>query len=80
MIIKNVSTKIVNVGAKILMPDDSFKASDAISNAPAVQALKEKGLLEITAEPKKNMKAAEDKKPVEDKKTAEDKKPEGEQK
>lgn len=39
MIIRNTSTKIINIGTKILMPDDTYAAPKAICEAPSVQAL-----------------------------------------
>lgn len=47
MIIRNTSTKIINIGTKILMPDDTYAAPKAICEAPSVQALVKMGQLRI---------------------------------
>lgn len=47
MIIKNIGTKIINIGTTILMPDQSMKASEAICNTPAIQTFVKLKMLEI---------------------------------
>lgn len=47
--IKNISSKIIHIGTTILMPDATMKASEAIAKSPAIKALANRKMLEITA-------------------------------
>lgn len=52
MTIKNIGTKIVNIGTVVLMPDESMTANETICNAPAIKAMEKRGLLSIIKEVK----------------------------
>lgn len=47
--IKNISSKIIHIGTTILMPDATMKTSEAIAKSPAIKALANRKMLEITA-------------------------------
>ena len=50
MVIKNTSAKIINIGTKVLLPGDTYKAPKAICEASSVLALVKTGQLEIIEE------------------------------
>lgn len=50
MVIKNTSAKIINIGTKVLLPGDTYKAPKAICEAGSVLALVKTGQLEIIEE------------------------------
>lgn len=47
MKIKNTGAKIINIGAKILMPDGSMEINEATFKLPAIQAFVSMGLLTV---------------------------------
>ena len=47
MIIKKIGTKIVNIGATVLMPDTEAKFSKEIASAPSIKALEELGFIKM---------------------------------
>ena len=48
MTIKNISQKVINIGTTILMPDNAMKATEAVTETPAIKAMVERGYLAIT--------------------------------
>ena len=50
MVIKNTSAKIINIGTKVLLPGDTYKAPKAICEASSVLALVKTGQREIIEE------------------------------
>ncbi len=50
MTIKNTSQKVINIGTTILMPDKTMEASKAITEAPSIKAMVERGQLAIIDE------------------------------
>ena len=74
MIIKNISSKIINIGTEILMPDKQLPWPRMSPSCPAIKAFAEKGYVVLIEEPAKAAKSAAEKKPEQ----GEDKQPEGE--
>lgn len=74
MIIKNISSKIINIGTEILMPDKQLPVAEDVAELPAIKAFAEKGYVVLIEEPAEATKTAAEKKP----KQGEDKQPEGE--
>lgn len=52
MNIKNVSNRIINIGATILRPDDTMPVTDQVLGTPAIKALIDKGWLSADESPK----------------------------
>lgn len=52
MKLKNIGTKIINVGEKVLMPDAEMEITELQAKAPAIQVLIKHKMLELTAETK----------------------------
>lgn len=50
MIIKNVGSKIINVGHVVLMPDAEMTADEAIKSNPALQAFEKMGFIKFIDE------------------------------
>lgn len=50
MIIKNISSRIINIGTTVLMPDHTMPASEAVCETPAIKAFVKKGWLELVKE------------------------------
>lgn len=50
MTIKNTSQKVINIGTTILMPDKTMEASKALTEAPSIKAMVERGQLAIISE------------------------------
>lgn len=48
MTIKNISQKVINIGTTILMPDKVMEATKAVTEAPAIKAMVERGYLAVT--------------------------------
>ena len=69
MLLKNLSAKVIGVGAKVLMPEgmdgDSMEVTDEIADLPAIKAFEARGLLRIIHEkkPPKPKSASAGKKP-----------------
>ena len=59
MIIRNIGTKIINIGSVVLMPDDEHVFSAFEADTPAIHKLEEMGFLKVDKEPAKKEKAAE---------------------
>ena len=74
MIIKNISSKIINIGTEILMPDKQLPVAEDVAELPAIKAFAEKGYVVLIEEPAKAAKSAAEKMPEQ----GEDKQPEGE--
>lgn len=74
MIIKNISSKIINIGTEILMPDKQLPVADDVAGLPAIKAFVEKGYVVLIEEPAKAAKTAAEKTTE----RGEDKQPEGE--
>lgn len=53
MIIKNIGTKIVNIGTTVLMPDSEATFSSAVASAPSIKALEELGFIKVEGEAEK---------------------------
>lgn len=62
MILRNIGTKIVNVGSVVLMPGDNQSFPKSMVDTPAIHTLCEKGFLKLEeeAEEKKAEKKPED--------------------
>lgn len=43
----NISSKIISIGDKVVMPDDEMTCNKAIAETPAIKAFVKKGLLRI---------------------------------
>ena len=73
MTIKNTSQKVINIGTTILMPDKTMEASKAITEAPSIKAMVERGQLAIIDEKggKDADKAAQEKAEAEERARAE---------
>ena len=73
MTIKNISQKVINIGTTILMPDKTMEASKAITEAPSIKAMVERGQLAIIDEKggKDADKAAQEKAEAEERARAE---------
>lgn len=52
MIIRNIGTKIINIGSTVLMPDAETDVSDTVAAAPAIQTLISMGLIAAEREKK----------------------------
>lgn len=52
MTIMNISQKIINIGASILMPDESMTVSKATADTPAIKAMSARGQLVIKGDSK----------------------------
>lgn len=52
MIIRNIGTKIINIGSTVLMPDAETDVSDTVAAAPAIQTLISMGLIAAVSEKK----------------------------
>ena len=52
MTIKNISTKIINIGTTVLLPDNTMPGNKALCEAPAIKAMVKRGQLSIIEEPK----------------------------
>lgn len=48
MKIRNIGSKIINIGATVLMPDAETEVSKEIAEAPAIRAFADMKLIEIT--------------------------------
>ncbi len=46
-LIKNIGTKIVNVGTRILMPDDTMTCEPEVADVPSIRALCGLGFLKV---------------------------------
>lgn len=53
MIIKNIGSKIINIGTEILMPDSQITVSKDVAALPAIKAFAEKGYIGIVDNEKK---------------------------
>lgn len=73
MTIKNTSQKVINIGTTILMPDKTMEASKALTEAPSIKAMVERGQLAIIDEKggKDADKAAQEKAEAEERARAE---------
>lgn len=60
MIIKNIGTKIINIGTEILVPDKEIEVSRGVAELPAIKAFEEKGYIKVVDNEKK---ASADEKP-----------------
>lgn len=47
MVIKNTSSKIINIGSEVLMPDAAITVDKSIASAPSVQTLSDMGFIKI---------------------------------
>ena len=47
MKLKNVSVKVINIGAKVLMPGAEMEVSAEIAHLPAIRAMVRMGLLTV---------------------------------
>lgn len=47
MIIKNIGSKIINIGSAVLMPDSEIRVSTALSSIPSIQTFVRMGLIKI---------------------------------
>lgn len=52
MKLKNIGTKIIHVGAKVLMPEDTMPITELQANTPAIQVLIKHKKLELIADAK----------------------------
>ena len=52
MIIRNIGTKIVNIGTTVLMPDAETTVSNTVADAPSIQALVNMKLIAVLGEEK----------------------------
>lgn len=52
MKLKNIGTKIIHVGAKVLMPEDTMPITELQANTPAIQVLIKHKKLELIADTK----------------------------
>ena len=52
MLLKNIGTKIINVGAVVLMPGEETKISEKAAKTPSIKALCKRGLLSLEEEAK----------------------------
>lgn len=64
MILKNIGSKIVNVGSVVVMPGSDHPFPKTALDTPAIKALCKLGFLEIVDEPETAEKPAEQEKPV----------------
>ena len=53
MIIKNIGSKIINIGTEILMPDSQITVSKDVAALPAIQAFAVKNYIKIVDNEKK---------------------------
>lgn len=53
MIIKNIGSKIINIGTEILMPDSQITVSKDVAALPAIQAFAAKKYIKIVDNEKK---------------------------
>ena len=53
MIIKNIGSKIINIGTEILMPDSQITVSKDVAALPAIQAFAVKTYIKIVDNEKK---------------------------
>lgn len=53
MIIKNIGSKIISIGAEILMPDSQITVSKEVAELPAVQAFAARRYIKIVDTEKK---------------------------
>ena len=53
MIIKNIGSKIINIGTEILMPDSQITVSKDVAALPAIQAFAVKKYIKIVHNEKK---------------------------
>lgn len=53
MIIKNIGSKIINIGTEILMPDSQITVSKDVAALPAIQAFAAKKYIKIVDTEKK---------------------------
>lgn len=52
MKLKNIGTKIIHVGTKVLMPEDTMPITELQANTPAIQVLIKHKKLELIADAK----------------------------
>lgn len=70
MKLKNIGTKIIHVGVKVLMPEDTMPITELQANTPAIQVLIKHKKLELIADAKEATREEETKA---DEKTTEEK-------
>lgn len=60
MIIKNIGSKIISIGATVLMPDNEMKVSADIASTPAIKTFARMGLVKIEEDEKEKAAKAAD--------------------